>query len=295
MPFLNEMKAELCSDMDKNVCCRRMVLFGILAARGKVEGKDTVFLRLSDAGAAALALKLVSEQFGRQAEAIPQKHGGRLHTFVFHSFSAHKFITELDTRFLNRPLVRSCDHCAAAFLKGVFLAAGHITDPEKAYHLELSLGERAEAFLPLLEREYGFSMRLARRRNEQLLYSKDSALLEEFMAHLGLNDAVFRFINCKIEKQFRNEVNRRTNCEASNINRAVGASARVLSAITALEKENLLSSLSPELEQVARLRLANPEASLSQLAALSVPPLSKSGINHRLNKIVQCAEGFGVL
>lgn len=295
MAFLNEMKAEICSGIDKKVCCRRMVLFGILAARGKMEEGDAVSFRISDENAAALALKLIGEQFGRQVETLPQKHGGRLHSFLFHSFSARKFIAELETRFLCRPLVRNCEKCADAFLKGVFLAAGHITDPEKAYHLELSLGDRAEAFLPLLEREYGIRMRTAHRRAETLLYVKDSGTLEEFMARLGLNDAVFRFINCKIEKQFRNEVNRRTNCEASNINRAVGASARVLAAATALEKENLLSTLPPEVEAATRLRLANPEASLAQLAALSSPPLTKSGMNHRMNKMMQYAVKFGVI
>ncbi|MCQ2386000.1 MAG: DNA-binding protein WhiA, partial [Clostridia bacterium] len=210
MSFLTEIKEEICEHPPKNSCCRR---------------------------------NLVQEQFCRQAEKLPQKHGGRLHALSFQSFSATKFLQECDVRFLNNPLPKQCPECQKSFLRGLFLAAGHITDPEKAYHLELSLGSRAEMFIPFLNREYDLYPKLARRRDETLLYWKESSTLEDIMAMLGINDAAFRFMNCKIEKQFRNEANRRTNCEAGNINRSVEAASRLLGLLATLEEKFSLSVL----------------------------------------------------
>ena len=101
-------------------------------------------------------------------------------------------------------------------------------------------------------------------------------------------------MNSKIEKQFRNEANRRTNCEAGNIARSVSAAQRVVKVIERLEKDKLLSSLPEELERVARARLENPEASLAQLASMITPPITKSGLNHRLQRVMEYAAAMGV-
>lgn len=294
MGFLAEMKNEICETAPKSPCCKRSVLFGMLAARGTADESETVTLRLTDAAAAELAVRLIAEQFGRQAERLPQRHGGRVHEIAFNSHSASRFIGELETRFLGGAMPKQCPQCAFSFLKGVFLAAGHIVDPEKAYHLELSLGERAEPFMAFLEREYGLMPKLARRRNESLLYFKESGVLEDIMTMLGITEAVFKLANTKIEKQFRNAANRRANCEASNISRAVDAASRVVTVIGKMKEEKLLSSLPDELEEAACMRYDNPEASLTQLAAMMSPPLTKSGLNHRLQKIMDYARRMGI-
>lgn len=294
MAFLTDIKNEICASPPRTPCCKRMLLLGMLSARGFVVDKNTVVLRVSDAATSELAVRLIAEQYGRQAEHIPQKHGGRVHEVRFESHSASKFLVDLEDRFLKAPLAKQCVQCSFSFLKGLFLASGHITDPSKAYHLELSLGERAEAFTDFFKRVYQLVPKIARRRNETLLYWKDSATLEEIMTMLGINDAAFAFMNSKIEKQFRNEANRRTNCEASNINRSVLAASRIVSVIGKLKDEKLLSSLPDELEEAAKLRFENPEASLLQLAAMMTPPLTKSGLNHRLQKILDYAKRMGI-
>ncbi len=294
MAFLTDIKKEICEMPPKAPCCKRSLLLGMLAARGTVCEEERVVLRMTDASSSELSVRLIAEQFGRQAERLPQRHGGRVHEVAFRSHSAAKYISELEARFLNNPLPKQCPQCAFSFLKGVFLVSGHITDPAKAYHLEFSLGERAEPFAAFLEREYGLRPKLARRRNEVLLYFKESGILEEIMTMLGINDAAFAFMNSKIEKQFRNEANRRTNCEASNIGRSVTAASRIVSVIERLKEEKLLSSLPDELEEAAMLRYENPEASLTQLAAMTSPPLTKSGLNHRLQKIMDYARRMGI-
>ena len=294
MAFLNDIKKEICDTAYKSSCCRRMMLFGILSARAFIAEDGDILLRMTDPNATLLAQKLINEQFGRQAEKLPQLHGGRLHVFRFNSFSAKKFLTELESRFLNARPPFACEDCSTAYLRGIFLVAGRITDPLKSYHLELSLGERANAFQAFFEREYHVPFKKVKRRTETLLYLKDSSLVEEFIAQMQSNDSVFRFINCKIEKQFRNDVNRRINCEASNINRAVDASARVLRVLRRMQELDMLSSLPEELEETAKLRLQHPEESLARLSQLASPPISKSGMNHRINRILDFAEKMKV-
>ena len=290
MTFLDNIKNELIENAPKKPCCRRSMLLGMLASRGYVTEDGFTELRIAHKETAALALRLVKEQFGRQAENIPAKHGGRYHTLRFQSTSAKKFLEDLKSNFLASPFHKSCPSCSASFLKGVFLTVGHMTDPQKRYHLEFSLGDRAEDFVPFLDAQFGFAFKVAKRKNESLLYFKDSAAIEDMLTLLGINDAAFLLMNCKIEKQFRNEANRRTNCEAGNITRTVNAAAKVLTVLRTLESGGFLSSLPEELADIARLRLLYPEASLTQLAALTTPPLTKSGVNHRLQKILDLAK-----
>ncbi len=286
MTFLDTIKSEMIENVPKKTCCRRSMLFGMLSARGFLDADGGISLRLSHKGAIELAEHLVKEQLGRKTEFLPSSHGGRYYTARFESASARKFLEEL----ANGSFAGQCSACGASFLKGIFLAAGRITDPKKSYHLEFSLGERAYLLLSLLSESLGLRPKLATRKTETLLYFKDSSAIEDALTVLGINDATFLLMNQKIEKQFRNEANRRTNCEAGNITRAVNAAARTLSVLRKMEMDDLLSSLPEELYDIARLRLAYPEASLTQLASLTTPPLTKSGVNHRLQKILEIAE-----
>ena len=246
MTFLDTIKNEIIEAPLKRPCCKRQTLFGLLAARGSLTEEGSVVLRLAHTDTSSLAVRLIKEQLGRTAEASVGKRGGRYHTVRFDSPAAEKFLAELHTHFLTQPLKKQCPSCAAAFLRGVFLAAGHVTDPQKAYHLEFSLGERAEVFLPFFASEFGYSPKLVRRKSETLLYFKDSSAIEDVLTVLGINDAAFLLMNRKIEKQFRNEANRRTNCEAGNITRAVNAAAKTLSVLRKMEADDLLTALPEE-------------------------------------------------
>jgi len=290
MTFLDTIKDEIIASPLKRPCCRRNTLFGFLAARGFLTENEKIELRLPHEGVALLSVRLIKEQLGRKAELSGCAHGGRYRTVRFESPAAESFLAALYTDDLAQLVQKHCPSCAACFLRGLFLAAGHITNPQKAYHLEFSFGDRAAFLLPFMESEFGYSPKIAKRKNETLLYFKDSSAIEDVLTVLGINDAAFLLMNCKIEKQFRNEANRRTNCEAGNITRAVTAAAKVLAILRRMEEEDRLSSLPEELYDVAKLRLTYPEASLTQLAALTTPPLTKSGVNHRLQKIMELAE-----
>ena len=138
--------------------------------------------------------------------------------------------------------------------------------------------------------EIGVDARAIQRGGRTDLYIKKSAIIEDFFAFIGLNSAAFAFMNATIESEFRNNTNRIVNCETNNISKSVTASHKQISVIEELEKANLLSSLPEELEATARLRIKYRDLSLSQLAAVSVPAISKSGLSHRLKKITEMAE-----
>ena len=159
----------------------------------------------------------------------------------------------------------------------------------KQYGLEFSLGDRAEIFRELFL-GIGLDGRIAQRKNESVIYFKSADVIEDFFAFVGMNDAVFSVINAKINRELRNTANRIANCETNNIGKSVNASQKHINAIRDLDRANLLSSLPEELERTARLRLQYMDFSLARLAGVAVPPITKSGLSHRLNKILEVAE-----
>ena len=182
-----------------------------------------------------------------------------------------------------------CASCLSYFLRGVFLASGRITDPEKQYLLELAIDDNSEIFIEFLE-SLGLSPKLAVKAGKRVIYFKNSTSIEDFLALSGLNSTAFTLMNEKIQSEIRNNVNRISNCETNNIERAVSASIYQITLIERLIEKGLISQLSPELEETARLRLLYRDYSLSQLAAVFTPHISKPGLSHRLKKITTMAE-----
>ena len=176
------------------------------------------------------------------------------------------------------------DHCRAAFLRGAFLAGGSVTDPEKRCRLELVTDHRSvcgEALSLLLE--MGFSPKETIRAGHYVLYFKQSEAIEDFFTAIGAPGAAMGIMSAKIEKEMRSAVNRKVNCDSANADKIVSAAQAQLDRI----RELGLDELPPDLREIALLRIANPEASLSDLALLSDPPLSKSAVNHRMRKLMK--------
>ena len=241
-------------------------------------------MNLENDALAGLAVRYISEFFGAAPEIQRPKSGGRCRVLSFTSKSAIRYLNGIN---LNDPLyVPKCPGCAAAFFLGFFFAAGRISDPAKQYLLEFSPTNCCDKFMKALS-EIGVDVRATSRNCRTDLYIKKSAIIEDFFAFIGLNSAAFAFMNATIESEFRNNTNRIVNCETNNISKSVTASHKQISVIEELERSNLLSSLPEELEATARLRIKYRDLSLSQLAAVSVPAISKSGLSHRLKKIME--------
>ncbi len=183
-------------------------------------------------------------------------------------------------------------HCRQAFLRGAFLAGGSVTDPQKGYHLELSTTHRSVSReLTALLLELGYAPKqVTRKESYHITYFKQSEAVEDLLTAIGAPVCAMQLMNAKAEKLLRNGVNRRVNCEAANVDKTVDAAMEQRQAIQALRQAGVLDELTPKLREAARLREAHPELSLSQLAGLCEPPVTKSSLSHRLRKLIELSK-----
>ncbi len=197
---------------------------------------------------------------------------------------------ELYANYKNPP-VFTCPHCARHFIRGLLISCGSVSDPNKGYHMEFRLANAEKVpFLAQFFEDMGWRAGCRTLKGGGIgVYFKNSNVIEEILSLTGANKALFALMNAKIERNIRNEENRGANCETSNIMRTVGAAAKSCEAIETLEASGRLAELPAELRETAALRIEHPEISLLQLAHLHNPPITKSGLNHRLQKIIAVA------
>lgn len=177
------------------------------------------------------------------------------------------------------------------FLRGVFLSCGKVSVQKAGYHLELSLHTdgKCDRVLRLIN-EHGMNVKQSSRSGIPFLYTKNSEHAADFLTYIGATRSAMEIMNIKIYKDFRSGINRVVNCEAANLGKTVAASAEQIAWIRAIEEKKGLEFLSPELRELARVRRENPDISLSELGKLLDPPLSRSGVNHRLERLKKIAE-----
>ena len=283
MSFSSTQKTELIKMPIKNACCRRAMLHGVLCAKGELCAEE-VHIRLGGDGEARFVASLVREFFGKEPTFSTGSGGGRGRLLTFQSPAAVRYLTDLfatgEVSYISK-----CTACQAHFLRGIFLAGGRVSDPTKQYCLEFSLEKRENILLKYFE-SIGLYPKLSTRRSETLLYFKNSTMIEDFFTLAGMHATAFLLMNAKIEHQLRYEANRHANCETNNIQKSVSSSRKYLAAIERLDEARLLSSLPPELEETARMRLLYHDLSLPQLASKFTPAITKSGLTHRLSRIL---------
>jgi len=183
-------------------------------------------------------------------------------------------------------LETSC--CHAAFVRGAFLAGGSVTDPARGYHLELMTGHmRVSAGMISILRDMQFDPKETMRRGNWAVYFKQSGAIEDFLTTIGASGAALAYMTAKVERDMRNAIQRKVNCDAANVDKSVEAAAAQLAAIRRIEQRSGLESLPEKLHQTALLRIVNPELSLAELAELADPPVTKSCMSHRLRKLME--------
>ncbi len=287
--FSARQKADIMNTEIKNICCRRAMLDGILCAKAyNISGVITISVENDEL--AEYVSALINEVFLKKPEISKPGEGGRRRLLTFSSASASKYISKFESQPGFTDVCRQkCVACHSSFWRGVFLVSGRITDPEKSALLEFSLGERMLWFKQLF-REQELEATEINRKKECMLYFKRKSDIQDFFAIAGMNNTVFSLLDLYIAAEIRQGVNRIFNCETHNIARTVDASQKYINAINDLIEANLISSLPDELAATAMLRLENPDLSISGLAAIATPPISKPGLSHRLNKILAIAE-----
>ncbi len=184
-----------------------------------------------------------------------------------------------------------CPLCLSRFVLALFLSRGSVTDPAKRNHLEFSFETEAECTaLAEILAEQGIDVRHTVRKKQHICYLKDGEAIADFLAYIGANNAVFDFMNRRIEREFRNNVNRQVNCDTANIGKAIRAAEEQTAVIRSLVEDGLIEELPAELKQTAKVRLKYPQMSLKELGGVHEPPIGKSGVSHRLAKIMDFAE-----
>lgn len=178
--------------------------------------------------------------------------------------------------------------CRKALIRGAFLGGGTIIDPKKNYNLELvAPDEELAREMQKVLQEAGFGFKSVKRKSKYVLYMKNSENISDFLSYIGAYQAQMELLNIKIEKEIRNEFNRAANSEIANLEKTINAAVEQIKAIERIQKTMGLEKLPEDLREVARLRLAHKDLSLSELGALMNPPMTKSGVNHRLKKLMQ--------
>lgn len=183
-----------------------------------------------------------------------------------------------------------CGQCVSWFVAVAFLCSGTATDPQKGYNLEFTTPRRnlARDFESLLA-EHEFAPHRTLRKGASVVYVKASEQVEDLLTFMGASGASLELMNRKIYKDIRNKTNRLTNCETANMDKTAVAGAQTARAIRYLQQQDALSALPPPLQQAAALRMEHPDYSLAQLAAAAAPPVSKSGLSHRMKKLEEIA------
>ncbi len=183
--------------------------------------------------------------------------------------------------------------CKRAFIRGAFLSAGSISDPEKFYHFEIVCATMEKAVqLKEIIKYFYIDAKIVERKKHYVVYIKEGSGIVDILNVMEAHVALMQLENVRILKEMRNSVNRKVNCETANLKKTISASVKQMEDITYIRDTVGLSELSEGLELIARARLDNPDASLKELGEMLSPPVGKSGVNHRLRKISEIADGL---
>lgn len=189
------------------------------------------------------------------------------------------------------PLLIKNSCCRRAYLRGAFLCAGSMSDPAKGYHLELVTDNERKAFqIQYLIKEFELDAKVIRRKKYFVVYLKEGSNIVDFLNICEAHVSLMQFENERIVKEMRNSINRRVNCETANISKTVNAAAKQISDIEKIRDRIGFSNLPENLREMAIVRIEHPDASLKELGQYLVPPVGKSGVNHRLRKLSEMAD-----
>ena len=293
--FSGNAKGEVCRSFPQKHCCALAECFGILLFCNSF-GSDSVRIITENREFAQILPKLFRKAFGISFDVTPKENStGKL---VFQITDKEKMNCIMNSYgfdpdstlslHLNLAVVEE-DCCKTSFLRGAYLAGGSVTDPEKGYHMELATTHQSVAreTFALIQEMLPFQPKIAKRSGAQILYVKNSEQISDCLTFLGAPVAAMGIMEARLEKELNNKVNRRCNCDEANTSKVVEAAQEQLSAIRRLREQGRMEQLPAKLAQAAMAREENPSASLTELAAMMEPPITKPAMNHRLKKLVE--------
>ena len=296
--FSASAKAEVCRILPNRDCCALAECFGILLFSNSFTA-DNIKIITESREFALILPKLFKKAFNLNFDVFPSMASpGKL---IFQIIDEDKIADVMDAFGFNPQATLALhvnlslledDCCKAAFLRGAFLAGGSVSDPEKGYHMEIATSHQSVAreTYALMQEIVGFYPKSTQRAGGQVLYLKNSDLISDFLTFLGAPVAAMGIMEARLEKELNNKVNRRCNCDDANTSKVVEAAQEQIAAIQILKERGLLENIPGKLKQAAEAREANPVSSLSELAAMMDPPITKPAMNQRLKKLLQMAK-----
>ncbi len=310
MSFSSEVKEELSRHLPSARHCQIAETAAILSVCGQVsiseDDRFRIVVHTENISVARKYFTLLKKTFKIEAVTRIRKNAYLKKSTVYlvevnshedavRILQATKFVTvdlEIaeDLSTMNRLIIQK-ECCKRAFLRGTFLAAGSISDPEKSYHLEIvcTTEERALQVQNIL-RELVLDARIVNRKKNQVVYLKEGSQIVELLGLMGASISLMNLENIRILKEISNNVNRKVNCETANIGKTVSAAVKQVEDIRYIETHMGFSQLSEGLEEIAVLRLQYQDATLKELGEMLNPPVGKSGVNHRLRKLSRIAD-----
>ena len=297
MSFSFDTKNELCRLPVQRLCCARAEAYGFLLYCNTFSPAEVRIITENPNFAARLP-RLFHRAFGVRFDRQPEP--GQAGKLIFQITDRKKLNGIINTLgydpqqnlvlHINFGILED-ECCRASFLRGVFFAGGSITDPQKRYHLELTTSHlQVSRELEALLQETGVVPKAVSRSGSFVTYFKQSEHIEDFLTLIGAPVAAMEIMTAKMEKDLRNSVNRRLNCDSANLDKTVEAAQEQMEAIRRLRSSERLEQLPEKLQETARLRERNPELTLSELALEFNPPVTKSCLNHRLRKLMELAK-----
>lgn len=296
LTFAYKVKKELCEIENEKSCCAKAELYGLLLF-GRLFSKNGFMLQTEHSEIVSTAADLLNKLYNVEPSIKTIKRGDGRSIECLNTDDASDALKIFDgfghsgksvTLRINRANIEN-ECCSAAFLRGVFLVCGSVVDPGKDYHFEfvsphIKLGHDLADFIA----ELGLEPKTIVRKGNFVVYFKDSEHIEDMLTFMGAVQSSLELMNIKVYKDLRNKVNRVTNCETANISKTVDAATSQIEAIKKVIAAKGFRYLPEELREIAQIRLDNPDSSLRELAALA--GISRSGVNHRLQRIMDIAE-----
>lgn len=291
MSFSSDVKKELCAIECENDCCQRAEAYGMLYF-GRAFSDDDISI-MTDYDFVAQKYKNAIKYLVPCEPEESISKSGKITVSIPDIDTRIDILNELGysgnkqtMRILTSNIENEC--CFGAFIRGVFLSCGIITDPKKEYHLEFDVTFKSKSRdLAELFNDFPAVPKQSDRNGVNIIYFKDSYHIENILTVMGAHQSVLELIGEKILKDVRNNVNRKVNCDNANIKKTCTASAVQIKAINKLIESGKFEELPTELKELAKLRLDNPEMTLTELGANLSTPISRSGVNHRLKKLME--------
>lgn len=310
MTFSSIVKNEISKIYYDNKCCKVAVLSALIKMTGTIQfhGRNNIGIKLSteNASIARMLFTLIKEIFDLSVRVAVRRNKqlkkNNIYTLYIDAQTGSEEILTT-TGILNKTedgisinyklpaklVKKPC--CKKAYLRGVFLGGGSISDPEKTYHLELvtNNNDYAESIKKLIN-TYHLNAKVVDRKGNYVVYLKEGEQIVDFLNIIGAHKALLSLENVRIYKEMRNNVNRIVNCETANLSKIVNASMRQIQNIEMIKNRIGFDNIPENLAEIAELRLKYPDASLKELGEMMNPAIGKSGVNHRLRKLDEIAE-----